>query len=1151
MKKLYFLFIVLANSIAYSQDINMQDGTFNRCAPDVFYDSGGPGGAYGSNENFVTTICAINAGEFIVLEFTEFNTQLGADVLTIYDGPDTASPVIGSYSGVAGPGTVIASDTNTSGCITVEFVSDGAGTTTGFAANILCAVPCQTITPSVDSTTPAINAAGVVQVNTGDQVDFTGSATFSTDGTGATYNWNFGDTNSATGTSVSHTYTNPGTYFVTLTVTDDNPVGCSETTTVTVFVLGPNVVIDQTTFTVEELIEDVLIDSPCAQVSNITFSTGTNFGDEDGIGYFISNGTDFPFTDGLIMTSGDASEARGPNNIGMSAGGFGWPGDAELDAAVGINSNNATIIEFDFVPLADSISFDFLMASEEYDMGSFECNFSDAFAFLLTDAMGNTTNLAVLPGTTTPILVTNIHLDNGFCPAINEQYFGGYTPNNGPPIGFDGRTAVFTAQSPVIPGDNYSIKLVVADATDTALDSGVFIEAGSFNLGGDLGDDITIAAGTAECGGQVITLDTQAPSATHVWYMNGMEIPGETGSTLDVTQPGVYSVDVIFSGACQASDSVVVEFKPSPVANDAPNLSICSTTGTGEFMLTDNDDDILGAQDPANFNITYHLTEQDAIDNMNPLVSPYTNISNPQTIWARIAELSDECFDTTSFDLEFVNLNINSVLTPQQECDDNNDGFASFNLTDSNLEVIDALDPATVTVSYHLTFGDADTDAAPLPEPFTNTIADAQTVWVRVEANSSSDCYNITSLDLIVNPLPVPVVPTPLEVCDDDNDGFAFFDLTLKDLEVLGGQTGITVTYHETMTDAETGANPLTSPYANISANSQIVHVRLTDDVSGCADTVELLLLVNPLPNVGAISNYELCDDNNPGDEIEIFDLSTKDAEAIDGQVGVTVSYHDNPADAQLGVNPLPNLYTNTITPQTIYVNITNGTTGCTSVGTFDLIVNPLPAFVVPTPLEVCDDGTPDGITSIDLTLKNFEITGGNPNYSVSYHIDQVDAEANANPLAIPYTNLFNGQVVWVRVQDINTGCYNTTTLELIVEQAPIANIPTPLLYCDPDSDGFGIFDLTSKDIEVTGGDPTLTVSYHETAADANNNVNPLASPYNNIVENQQTVYVRVESSTIATDCATIVELELIVNPTPQLGPPPTPLEECDDLSAD
>ncbi len=61
------------------------------------------------------------------------------------------------------------------------------------------------------------------------------------------------------------------------------------------------------------------------------------------------------------------------------------------------------------------------MASEEYDMGSFECNYSDAFAFLLTDAAGNTTNLAVLPGTTTPILVTNIHPNNGECPAVNEQ----------------------------------------------------------------------------------------------------------------------------------------------------------------------------------------------------------------------------------------------------------------------------------------------------------------------------------------------------------------------------------------------------------------------------------------------------------------------------------------------------------------------------------------------------------------------------------------------------------------------------------------------------------------------------------------------------------------------------------------------------------
>ena len=227
----------------------------------------------------------------------------------------------------------------------------------------------------------------------------------------------------------------------------------------------------------------------------------------------------------------------------------------------------------------------------------------------------------------------------------------------------------------------------------------------------------------------------------------------------------------------------------------------------------------------------------------------------------------------------------------------------------------------------------------------------------------------------------------------------------------------------------------------------------------------------------------------------------------------------------------------------------TNGACPTTSSQTFTVFSEPI--IFPPTALEVCDDGTPDGITSIDLTLKNVEVTGGNSDYSVTYYGTQADADAQVNALPIPYTNQFNGQVVVVLVTDITTGCTATTTLELIVEQAPVANVPTPLEYCDPDADGFGVFDLTSKDLEVTGGDPTLTVSYHETMADAMNNVNALVSPYNNIVEDMQTVYVRVESSTIATDCETIVELVLIVNPTPQLGAAPTPLEICDDLSAD
>ena len=567
MKKTLCFILLMVTSIAFSQDLSMQDGTFNRCAPDIFFDSGGEFGNYGDNENLVTTICPQNSDEFIILNFTFFSTQLGItpDTMNIYDGDDTSATLIGSYAGTGSPGTVSASTSNTSGCLTIEFISSDGGNLNGWEAEILCATPCQDIIASIDSTTPVANGTGVISILPGESVDFSGSATFSVDGTNANYNWDFGDTNTASGTDVSNTFANSGTYTVTFTVTDDNPQGCEGATIITVFVLGPNLVVDQDTFTPEQLIEDVLVNSPCASVSNIIASTGLNYSatEPNGIGYFVSNGVDFPFEDGILLTSGDASRAGGPNVFLGDGTIAGWPGDTELDAATGIDSNNATFIQFDFTPLADTISFDFIMASEEYDMGGFECTFSDAFAFLLTDSMGNTTNLAVLPGTNTPILVTNIHPDNGAaCGAANEQYFGEYTPNNGPPISFDGRTIVFTAQSTVTPGENYTIKLVIADDGDANYDSGVFLKAGSF----DLGEDVTIAAGTAECGGNQITLDTGIPTADHTWYFEGVEIVGETGSTIMVGDTGIYSVDIVFTGVCQSTDSVFVEFRASPTA---------------------------------------------------------------------------------------------------------------------------------------------------------------------------------------------------------------------------------------------------------------------------------------------------------------------------------------------------------------------------------------------------------------------------------------------------------------------------------------------------------------------------------------------------------------------------------------------------------
>jgi gliding motility-associated-like protein len=1154
MKKLLVIVFPFMAFFAYSQDLSMEDGTFNRCEPDLFFDSGGEFGNYDDNENFTTTICPINANEFTVINFLEFSTQFNVDILTVYDGDSTTAPIIGTFSGGFNPGQLQASSSNPSGCLTFQFVSDGGGVGDGWEAEIGCGRPCQTIEAFIDNTIPEANSSGVISILPGETVSFQGSATFSENGIGATYNWDFGDGNTASGTDVSNLFSTAGSYTVTLTVSDDNPGGCSDTVTIQVFVLGPNIVVTQNEFTTAELIEDVLINSECATISNIIASTGTDFSplEPNGIGYFISNGEDFPFEEGLLLTTGDASRAGGPN-IFLGDGSDVWPGDLDLEIATGINSNNATFIQFDFVPLADSISFDFIMASEEYDMGAFECDFSDAFAFLLTDSNGVTTNLAVLPGTNTPILVSNIHPDNGFCGAANPQYFGEYTPLGGAPISFDGRTTVFTAQSPVVPGDTYTIKLVIADDRDNNYDSGVFLLAGSFDLGGDLGDDITIAAGTAECDGDTITLDTGLPGATHIWFRNGLELVGETGSTIDVDETGTYSVDVIFSGVCQTSDSVFVEFRNSPIANAAQDLVICDVDGTAQFDLSENDSNILGVQNPDDFIVSYHLTEDDAINNLSPLPTDFTNTSNPQTIWARIADNSQFCFQTTSFQLLFSQIDINNNIPPLVLCDDTAaDGFTAFNLLDREDEVIGTNDPEDINITFHLTLNDAENDIAPLTIPFTNTVPFNQTVFVRMETIINEDCYNVTTLDLevIENPIANPV--TPFEVCDDDNDGITTFDLSTKDIEVIGIQSDMIVTYHENLNDAVNGIGVLPSIYTNTTAFGQQLIARVESTITGCFATTTLDLIVYNSPTIISSPPIELCDVTNPGDGVESFDLSIKDTEIINGQTDVTISYYPSETDAIAGTNQILGLYDNLSNPQTVVAVLTNTITGCRSNVPFELVVNPLPQFVVPTALEVCDDGVPDGITSIDLTLKDSEISGGNTSYVVTYYETQADADLAQNALPIPYTNTVNNQIVVVRIEDSNTGCYDTTTLELVVQQAPIAFAPQPLLYCDPDNDGFGFFDLTAADAEITGGDPTLAVTYHETQVNAESGVNAIDTSvlYENITEDTQRVYARIENPNIATNCYVIEALDLIVEPTPQIEDPQA-LEFCDDLTPD
>ena len=269
----------------------------------------------------------------------------------------------------------------------------------------------------------------------------------------------------------------------------------------------------------------------------------------------------------------------------------------------------------------------------------------------------------------------------------------------------------------------------------------------------------------------------------------------------------------------------------------------------------------------------------------------------------------------------------------------------------------------------------------------------------------------------------------------------------------------------------------------------------------------------------------------------------------ITGVTGGTFAFNPAPTDGAM-LDTATGTITNAPFDAMYTVEYTTSGT-CPSTSTQTVTVLSEPVVVAPTPLEVCDDNVPDGFTAIDLSLKDDEITNSNASYEVTYHFDQADANSGAGELSIPYTNVANPQTVYARVEDSATGCFSTVALELQVIQAPIATTPEPLEFCDPDADGFGMFDLQSTEAEITGGAAGLTVTYHETMLNAMNDVDELASPYENIMQDTQTIYVRVESATVATDCASFVELELIVYPTPQILDDPTTIELCDDTVAD
>ncbi len=229
-------------------------------------------------------------------------------------------------------------------------------------------------------------------------------------------------------------------------------------------------------------------------------------GEKHAISIYEDSTSQVGISKGILLTSGNAFYAIGPNKTPRSGWASFAKGDEELEAIARGKTWDAAVLEFDFVTISENLSFRYVFASEEYleYVGS---KFNDVFAFFVSGPDKSKANIARLADGKTPITVNTVNSE------LNNEYYidNTYYNTTDPYIWdvrnrkvilnkkylqeeiipkydtqFDGFTTVLTAQYKVIPNQVYHIKLAIADVGDDILDSGVFLEAGSFQSEGEI-----------------------------------------------------------------------------------------------------------------------------------------------------------------------------------------------------------------------------------------------------------------------------------------------------------------------------------------------------------------------------------------------------------------------------------------------------------------------------------------------------------------------------------------------------------------------------------------------------------------------------------------------------------------------------------------
>jgi gliding motility-associated-like protein len=360
--------------------------------------------------------------------------------------------------------------------------------------------------------------------------------------------------------------------------------------------------IDITTYTPQQLVQDVLIQG-CLTATNIVYT-----GDPGSIGYFSNGIPGLDFDDGVILSSGYVIDAPGPNDMGSTSGMTNSGGDADLEAIIADVTNDASVLEFDFVPASDLLEFQYVFASDEYPEFA-NSSFNDIFAFLISGGPEGyvNVNVALIPSTTIPVSINN----------VNDIDYPMYYINNefSPNIEYDGMTVTFTATKPVTACATYHIKLAVADVMDGSYDSAVFLKASSFTSGesytvesfNSWSASLSVMRG---CSNYIVFSRTPATPLNQpvpiVMTITGSATPGVDYSAIPANleipagqQTLTYYFDAYDTGVIQGDETIILNFENGCPCNAGTTQHTITILDAFDITPTLTNDGPICTGDPA------------------------------------------------------------------------------------------------------------------------------------------------------------------------------------------------------------------------------------------------------------------------------------------------------------------------------------------------------------------------------------------------------------------------------------------------------------------------------------------------------------------------------------------------------------------------